>query len=219
MRAVRDELLVAALLVSLLLVGSEAFAQAHAGAAIVVSRLPGLDYTPGTIDRPPSGLVVGGVFSGGATLTPWIVLQGELSIPTQLTNESVSSHPGATIEGSTRHRDTIVSALLRVVAAPWCEVLVGGGVTFDRTEVQMTIRDHLTGLTTPYLSASSSATRATFTTGVDLPIRLPRGVALVPTGRMHVVARPELPSTFDDRPMATPSKYVFRFGIGGRVEF
>ena len=206
-------------LVVLLVAASNLYAQANAGAAVVMSRLPGLDYTPGTIDRPPSGLVVGGVLSGGATLTPRIGLQGELSIPAQLTNDSVSSHPGATIEGTTRHRDTIVSALLKVIAASWCEVVGGGGLTFERTDVQQTIRDHLTGLTTPYLSASSSATRVTFTTGVDLPIRLSRRVALVPTGRMHVVARPEVPSTFEDRPLEPPSTYVFRFGVGGRVEF
>lgn len=196
-----------------------AWAQANAGAAIVVSRLPGLDYTPGTIDRPPSGLAVGGVFSGGAALAPWLAVQGELSIPARLTAETIRSSRSITIVGTTRHRDTIVSALLKVIAASWCEVVVGGGVTFERTEVQQTIRDHFTGLTGPYLSASSAATRATFTTGVDLRIRLARGVALVPTGRMHVVSRPEVPSTFEDRPLAPPSTYVFRFGVGGRVEF
>lgn len=98
-------LLVAALLVSLLLVGSEAFAQAHAGAAIVVSRLPGLDYTPGTIDRPPGGLDVGGVFSGGAALTTWLGLQGELSIPARLTADTIRSSRSADDPGSLHRPD------------------------------------------------------------------------------------------------------------------
>lgn len=198
---------------------ADASAQTALGAAVVVARLPSTPYVPGAVDRPPNGLVPGAVLFGAATLTPRLGVQGEMSLAGELTTESVSSHPGFTIEGPTRHRDTILSGLLRVRAAPWCEVFVGGGLTFERTEVRQTIRDHFTGDTSPYDARSSSATRATFTTGVDLPIPLYRGLSLLPTGRVHVIARHAEEPTQNTRPLAPPSRYAFRLGIGGRVEF
>jgi len=193
-------------------------AQTTVGGSFIVSRLPSEAYVPGTVAVPPSGLTTGAVVFGGAAVAPRIAVQAEVSIPAQLTTLRTSSHPGTTIEDRTEHRDTIVSGLLRVRAAAWCEVLVGGGVTFERTSVEQTYRSHLTGETSAGVR-ESSATRATFTTGVDLPVRLHRYLSVVPTGRIHVIARSSEQPALDTRPFSPPSTYVFRLGIGARVEF
>lgn len=193
-------------------------AQTTVGGAVVVSRLPSEAYVPGTFAVPPSGLTTGAVLSVGVTVAPRIGVQGEVSIPAPVTTLQGSSHPGETVEDRTKHRDTIVSGLLRVRAATWCEVLVGGGVTFERTSVVQTFRSHLTGQTSAE-ERESSATRATFTAGVDRPVRLHRHVSVVPTARMHVIARSREEPTLDTRPLSPPSTYVFRLGIGAGVEF
>ena len=213
-----DMRLIWTVVVALTAVAPRAAAQTAFGGAFIVSRLPAETYIPGTFTVPPSGLTHGMVLFGGAAVTPRIGLQGELSVPSELVTLRQFSHPGATFEDATNHRDTIVSGLLRVRAVSWCDVFVGGGLTFERTTVSQTGRDNLTG-DTHVETESSSATRATFTTGVDFPVRLNRHFWLLPTGRLHVVSRNTKVPLENVRTLSPPSKYAFRLGIGVRVEF
>ena len=155
-----------------------ASAQGAVGGAFIVSRLPSADYVPGSLAVPPNGLTNGGVLFGGGMLSSRIGLQGEVSIPTQLVTLVQSSHPSLTIDDTTVHRDTIVDGLLRLRVASWCEGVVGGGLTFERTTVTTVTTAFQVGARTS--DVSSSATRPTFTTGVDFPIRLSRWFALHP---------------------------------------
>jgi len=185
---------------------------------VIASRLPVEEYIPGAFAVPPNGLTHGIVAFGAVAISPAIALQGELSVPGELDTLRVDSHPGITFEESTKHRDTILSGLLRVRLASWCDAFVGGGLTFERTMVTEAARDHFSGGTS-VRSQSSAATRATFTAGVDFPVRLHRHLALLPTGRMHVISRERVEPQVDVRPLSPPSKYVLRFGIGARVDF
>src|SRR5262245_44378798 len=114
----------AALALLMLLAAVDAAAQGVVGGAFIVSRLPRETNVPaGVFALPPNGLTNGIAVFGGADVTPRVGWQGELSIPGEVETVVVSSHPGFTIEDATRHRDTILSGVVRVRAARWCEVV------------------------------------------------------------------------------------------------
>jgi hypothetical protein len=200
-----------------------AAAQGVIGGAVVVSRLPrGDSSAASSVAVAPSGLTNGGVLFGGVILNRLVAVQAEVSVVGVLKNVWQRSGPAVTIVDTMRHRDTLVSALVRLRASSWCDAFVGGGIDFERTADTAVAHSSFPNAPGEYSSTrSSSATRAVFTTGLDFPIRLSTAFALLPTGRIHIIrrrTRPQLGPS-EDPTLSTTSSYVFRFGFGGRLEF
>jgi hypothetical protein len=202
-------------------------AQASLGGAYIVSLLPNRDLnTEQTILAiPPSGRTQGIVGFLAAGVSRHIGLQAEISVPHHLHTYVESSHPGGVFSDTTDHRDVLLSALLRLRPGRWLDFFVGGGVAFESTTVVHGFTSNDPRSTPSSVERSRSDTRPQFTTGLDLPIPLGRHFALLPTGRVHFISRARVepfdPSTdlSDDVPLGQPSSWVYRLGLGARIEF
>jgi hypothetical protein len=171
------------------------------------------------------GTAVGVTADAGAFLTPRVAIGLEVSLPRRFTAVQETQYMRV-FQQESRHRDVIISGLLRAVINPAQRVQLGvvggGGVVQESTRQRR--RDHEGLLPTyppgfgPY-SDEYAFTRwtAAALVGVDLAIAIAPRVAVVPQLRVHFVRRSSEPS--QQGWALGLSSVVLRPAIGVRAAF
>jgi hypothetical protein len=98
-------------------------AQVTAGGTFMftIQRTP--SRVPGTFSPAPGGAAAGVALFGGIEVSRRMGIQGELSIPASMSTTGVSSYSTGDFTDTTRHRDVIISGLVRLgTERRWCDV-------------------------------------------------------------------------------------------------
>lgn len=201
---------------------ASALAQVAVGGAFVVTGQSARRDEPGTFSPPPGGTAPGVLVFVGRDVAPALALRGEISIPSTLSTTRSSSYRAGTFTDTTQQRDVVASGVLRIrTGRRCCDVVAGAGVVFARTSATSVFVDRDTGRTVTTRRELRRTARPALTLGGDFPIPLRARVALLPTARLHWLARPtlEAPPGIDSRPLGRPASVAFQAGLGFRAEF
>ena len=205
------------------------------GAAVTLTRLPQVNP-----DRPgdvfpyvaaPYGNSSGFEVFGGVGLWRRLAVGGELSVASPATLTTRESHPSNDTTRIIKHRDTVLSGLLRVRTGRFVHLLAGAGVVFPRTS--LTVSGHYVDFGSSPVRAVSfgpllyhspaNGARFALTVGADLSAPLNDHVAFTGLVRLHHLSRAEalhsdpFGRSDDPRPFLQPDSQTIRVGVGVRI--
>ncbi len=147
-------------------------------------------------------------------------VQGEVSVPGRTSWTGTYSMKIGYGKDTIVHRDVLVSGLVRVAVSRGCVILGGAGAAFSYTSGTDVYTDRSTPPGGTYTGEQTvRSTHLVLSLGGDFPVRLARHFSLVPTVRIHYIARsgPELSD-----PVFPPVEFgnlTLRTGVGGMVSF
>jgi hypothetical protein len=204
------------------------------GAAVTLARLPQPNPDPPGNVFPyveaPYGNSSGLEIFGGLWLSRRLAVGGEMSVASPATLTTQESHPSENATRTLKHRDTVVSGLLRVRIGRFVHLLAGGGVVFPRTS--LTVSGSSVDFSFPvrvvsygpllYESPTNGA-RLALTVGADISASLNKHLAFTGLVRLHHLSRAEslhsdpFGRSNDPRPFLQPDSHTIRLGVGVRI--
>jgi hypothetical protein len=200
--------------------------QVSVGASYIFAAETSFADEPGTLSPPPEGGLVprGLVVFVGAGISRHVGIQSELSMSDWTSTTRTSSYQFGSLTDTTRHRDVLVSGLLRLgPQRSCCNVMIGGGLVFARTYGTSAVvyRDPQLGPAPDLRARNPMSPRLALTIGGDFPIPIHRHLSILPTARLHWMSRHTLsPGADPDVPVTgRPGNFAFRGGVGARVDF